>query len=249
MRRDGDERRAAPEPRLFDFEREHSRRQRVEAVLTPGPVTVRRAAEPSSRAARTLAPATMAPCGSVTRPRKEEICANAGVASHPATNSAIGIAFRKDAEAVPRRLDARRIWPFSVCVLRTCVLRKGGGQAAEQACQWKRRRRSQVPAHAFCSPQKVSRHEPWVGLLARREQATGWCRCVSLHLPRPAGRVVVRSDAPSLTVAGPRRTCTGLPCYAPRGHPRPDRYITIHSPAAASVAARRPVTVTSSIAR
>ena len=30
---------------------------------------------------------------------------------------------------------------------------------------------------------------------------------------------------------------------------RPDRYITIHSPAAASVAARRPVTVTSSIAR
>ena len=98
-----------------------------------GPVTVRRAAEPSSRAARTLAPTTMAPCGSMTRPRSEEICANAGVASHPATNSAIGIAFRKDAEPVPRRLDARRIWPFSVCVLRTCVPRKGGGQAAERA--------------------------------------------------------------------------------------------------------------------
>src|SRR2546428_13397303 len=30
----------------------------------------------------------------------------------------------------------------------------------------------------------------------------------------------LRSDTPALTVAEPRRTCTGLPCYARRGHPR-----------------------------
>jgi hypothetical protein len=35
--------------------------------------------------------------------------------------------------------------------------------------------------------------------------------------------VVNRSDVPALTVAEPRRTCTGLPCYAPRGHPRRPR--------------------------
>jgi hypothetical protein len=35
-----------------------------------------------------------------------------------------------------------------------------------------------------------------------------------LHLPRLMGRVVIRSDAPSLTVAGPRRIFTGLPFYA-----------------------------------
>jgi hypothetical protein len=28
-----------------------------------------------------------------------------------------------------------------------------------------------------------------------------------------------------VTVAEPRRTRTGLPCYVRRGHPRPDRYI------------------------
>lgn len=42
----------------------------------------------------------------------------------------------------------------------------------------------------------------------------------SLHLPRLLTEWRDRSDAPSLTVAGPRRICTGLPCYAPRGHPR-----------------------------
>ena len=56
----------------------------------------------------------------------------------------------------------------------------------------------------------------WVGLLARRERA---CTCPRpLHLPRcfrtkPAEWCF--EAAPSLTVAGPRRIHTGLPCYAP----------------------------------
>jgi hypothetical protein len=59
---------------------------------------------------------------------------------------------------------------------------------------------------------------PWVGLLARKVANTRTVRG-PLHLPRPHGRVVDRSDTPSLTVAGPRRICTGfpvMPSWAPK---------------------------------
>jgi hypothetical protein len=57
---------------------------------------------------------------------------------------------------------------------------------------------------------------PWVGLLARKVRIVrGDSGAAS---PSPArGRVVFRSDVPSLTVAGPRRICTGLPRYALMG--------------------------------
>ena len=54
----------------------------------------------------------------------------------------------------------------------------------------------------------------------------------SLHLPRSVGPSGHRSDVPALTVAEPRRICTGLPCYAPRGHPRQTSLISFGRPAA-----------------
>src|SRR5882672_1048151 len=101
------------------------------------------------------------------------------------------------------------------------------------ACEWDRgRSETRIPMHAFCSPQKGSRFT-WVGLLAWRghvnwlSPSTGFRRqlafavdCLSLHLPQQHAEWLSGSDAPSLTVAEPRRTCTGLPCYARRGHPR-----------------------------
>jgi hypothetical protein len=69
---------------------------------------------------------------------------------------------------------------------------------------------------------------PWVGLLARKARIEDLPIRGPLHLPRLFGRVVIRSDAPSLTVAGPRRICTGLPRYAPRGHPRQAGMLTQH---------------------
>src|SRR4029434_1723916 len=61
---------------------------------------------------------------------------------------------------------------------------------------------------------------PWVGLLA-----SGWQPSVlsSLHLPRPRAEWLFEATVP-VTVAEPRRTRTGLPCYARPEHPRPDRY-------------------------
>jgi hypothetical protein len=69
-----------------------------------------------------------------------------------------------------------------------------------------------------CIPSVVAESRPqnvWVGLLARRCRA--WCSAL-LHLPRPMAEWSFEA-ASSLTVAGPRRIHTGLPCYAPRGHP------------------------------
>jgi hypothetical protein len=54
----------------------------------------------------------------------------------------------------------------------------------------------------------------WVGLLARRCRA-----CSAAASPSPAIAEWSFEAASSLTVAGPRRIHTGLPCYAPRGHP------------------------------
>jgi hypothetical protein len=70
-------------------------------------------------------------------------------------------------------------------------------------------------SHSFRSPQKVSRPDSQVGLLARREVIVS---AQPLHLPRlnqPSGH---RNGIPSFTVAGPRRFCTGLPCYPLAGH-------------------------------
>ena len=63
----------------------------------------------------------------------------------------------------------------------------------------------------------------WVGLLARRCRACV-CGCFTFPGRWPSGR---SKRASSLTVAGPRRIRTGLPCYAPRGHPDRDRFHTI----------------------
>ena len=73
--------------------------------------------------------------------------------------------------------------------------------------------RARMPEHAFCSPQKVCRFT-----LGRSPGLEG--------AESPAGRFTFPGrDAewyskrrPSLTVAEPRRICTGLPCYARRGH-------------------------------
>ena len=63
------------------------------------------------------------------------------------------------------------------------------------------------------------------------------------------GQVVSKRPA-SLTVAEPRRTCTGLPRYARRGHPRHRRrYHAAATAAMASSAARTPVTAISRRAR
>src|SRR5262245_3467533 len=45
------------------------------------------------------------------------------------------------------------------------------------------------------STQKVDRRNPWVGLLARKERITR-CDRWPLHLPRPTGRVALRSGGP-----------------------------------------------------
>lgn len=77
-----------------------------------------------------------------------------------------------------------------------------------------------MPVHAFCSPQKGSRftlgRSPGLeGAMLLSQPAAS---------PSPANTLSgIRSDAPSLTVAEPRRICTGLPCYAHRGHPRRSR--------------------------
>src|SRR4051812_24373707 len=56
----------------------------------------------------------------------------------------------------------------------------------------------------------------WVGLLARGVAAY---RLLPAASPSPAAPSGQRSDVPAHTVAEPRRTFTGLPCYAHRGHP------------------------------
>lgn len=72
------------------------------------------------------------------------------------------------------------------------------------------------------SPAEVDRKNLWVGLLARKVATLRIAG--GFTFPGP-GRVVSRSRAPFLTVAGPRRICTGLPCYAPRGHPKQMRIL------------------------
>jgi hypothetical protein len=63
---------------------------------------------------------------------------------------------------------------------------------------------------------------PGVGLLAWRGQRLS----AVYRSPSPARAEWLSSEAPSLTVAEPRRRHTGLPCYARRGHPRHDCYST-----------------------
>lgn len=99
---------------------------------------------------------------------------------------------------------------------RHCLRERNGGQRWRQDCAWKtaggRRFQCTLSVVAESRPQN-----PWVGLLARKKRIARMPIRWPLHLPRLMGRVVRRSGAPSLTVAGPRRICTGLPFYAPRG--------------------------------
>src|SRR5262245_24167744 len=67
-------------------------------------------------------------------------------------------------------------------------------------------------SHSFRSPQKVSRHflrqVSWLGGRQRQSAAEPF------RLPLLARSRVDSKWPPSLTVAGPRRFFTGLPCWA-----------------------------------
>jgi len=81
--------------------------------------------------------------------------------------------------------------------------------------------------HHFLFSAESSRVNVWVGLLAWR--CRPWCSWSAAASPSPAHAEWLREAASSLTVAGPRRIRTGLPCYAPLGHPdRDERYTTLH---------------------
>ena len=148
--------------RRFRLRREDARRQGVDAIFARR--VGRRAAEPSSRAARTLAP-TMAPCGSVTRPRSER---SAPPWVSPAT--------RRRQRDRDRRQGAERCRAVSTLThlaVRSCarlVLREADDERRQTGVSVEAGGGAQVPAHAFCSPQKVSRMNAWVGLLAWRGQ-------------------------------------------------------------------------------
>jgi len=79
-------------------------------------------------------------------------------------------------------------------------------------------------SHSFRSPQKVSRLSSQVGLLAWRE---AWTTAEPFRLPRHSTEWHFLKRQPSLTVAGPRRFCTGLPFYASIGRLRS---ISMHEP-------------------
>src|SRR5215471_15642707 len=102
-------------------------------------------------------------------------------------------------------------------------------------------RRNWQDSMAFCPPQKVNRSR--LGRSPGSEVQDAFDASAAAS-PSPAhpdvrvrppegGRYTQMSAewsfeaASSLTVAGPRRILTGLPCYAPRGHPdRGESYTT-----------------------
>src|SRR5687767_4487006 len=85
--------------------------------------------------------------------------------------------------------------PFIVEMLPMFALREAANQRRQhQTREWNRGgMKTWLPTHALCSPQKVSRMKPWVGLLARTEQA----RCLLVAcLPRRLEPSGFQSDAP-----------------------------------------------------
>ena len=75
----------------------------------------------------------------------------------------------------------------------------------------------------------VLRRKSTAERLGRSPGSEGADRAASRFTFPSNRRVAFRSGEPSLTVAGPRRTCTGLPCYAHRGHPK-QRQRLYHAP-------------------
>src|SRR5690348_15745767 len=76
---------------------------------------------------------------------------------------------------------------------------------------------------AFCPPQKVNRS----GLGRSPGSEVQALIAPAAASPSPVHTEWSFEAASSLTVAGPRRIRTGLPCYAPRGHPdRGESYTT-----------------------
>src|SRR5262245_16203971 len=147
--------------------------------------------------------------------------APSGSTTVPATLPRAGSAPAGSATArrIAKRLGAVRLVP----VMRSnSLLGEGADRRRERACV----RRGGSPwrlKHCLLFSAESLPRQPWVGLLARRVGLDAPAVASPSPALRPSG---TRSDAPSLTVAEPRRTCTGLPCHAPHGHPRQGDAIT-----------------------
>ena len=87
-----------------------------------------------------------------------------------------------------------------------------GVRQGEQTCRREERRGAEPGACISVLRRNAAEQSPWVGLLARRGQS----RLPCASLPRPDSVEWLLKRRTSLTVAEPRRICTGLPCYVPK---------------------------------
>src|SRR5688500_10174667 len=139
--------------------------------------TVLRATVPSSRVSRISAPGTAAFCASVTVPANATPCAAADIGA------------RRHAVSTTAKI-VRALVPLIVELLPMLSLREAANERRQHQARarvWNRGgMKTRLPTHALCSPQKVSRMKPWVGLLARQEQTS-----------MPAGRFCLPRRLPS----------------------------------------------------
>ena len=141
----------------------------------------------------TLAPATTPPEASLTTPVTFVVgCAASGAATSDEQRCQPE---RETGTREGERSGTSGCTSHDVCLL-------------EQAVDRRRRAGACARCTAFCSPQKVDRRMlgqvSWLG--------GGSVAAGRFTFPGRSAEWRVQSDVPSLTVAGPRRFCTGLPC-------------------------------------
>ena len=151
---------------------------------------------PAASRTVTSAPAMAPPSSSTTAPVIARSCARGRIGEAEAHMQASAMkTARRQATGIRERYSMVNRCNGSVAAHRRPP-GSGGRSDGNRACWQQSVESTGVAGHAFCSPQKVDRVVPGVGLLACGEQPY---RLQSLHLPRSVkDRVVVEAMCPHL---------------------------------------------------